>query len=174
MSTLGLDRLRASQLNMLLPVGVIVGAPCIGWLVDRIVKNKFHVFNGLLALLTSMWFLLALGGERMGWQFLTPLLFLMGVFAGGFASTLWAIVRETTQSHIFGLISGLLNPSPFIGVAVLQPITGAVIDRIERVGNLYPPAAFRDAFLLCALIMLGCLLLSVIFRKTLAQSNKER
>jgi sugar phosphate permease len=174
MSTLDLDRLKASQLNMLLPIGMIIGAPFIGWLVDRVFKNKLVVFNSLLATLTSIWFLVALGGETMGWEFLIPLLFFMGIMSGGFASTLWAIARETTQSHIFGLMSGLLNPAPFLGVAILQPVTGAILDRIGRVDGIYPPAAFRDAFLLCALITLGCFILSLIFRNTLARANNGR
>jgi len=165
MSTLKLDRLHASQLNMLVPLGFIIGAPLIGWLGDRVFHNKIRVFISLLAILTGIWFFLALAGETIGGGFMIPLLLIMGGTAGGFASTLWSLVRETTHPHIFGLTSGLLNFAPFLGVAVLQVVTGAILDRVGPVNDLYPPVAYRDAFLVCALIMAGCLILSGCFRR---------
>jgi hypothetical protein len=117
-----------------------------------------------------MWFTLALGNAHLGPGPVILLLLVMGGTAGGFASTLWAIVRETTNPRILGVTSGLLNPAPFFGVAVLQVATGAVLDRIGRVDGVYPPAAYKDAFLLCALIMAFCLVLVCCFRKTLGKA----
>ena len=167
MSTLKLDRLYASQLNMLLPIGFILGAPFIGLLSDRVFHNKVRVFISLLAILTCMWFFLALGGQTIESSLMIPLLLIMGGAAGGFASTLWSLIRETTHPHILGLTSGLLNPAPFLGVATLQVVTGAILDRVGRGNDLYPPVAYREAFLVCALIMAVCLILSGCFRKIL-------
>jgi MFS family permease len=84
----------------------------------------------------------------------------MGIITGGFISTLWGFVRDTTSAEIFGLTSGMLNPAPFFGVAVFQVLTGAVLDKAGRVGELYPLPAFKSAFMICFISTLFCLVLT--------------
>ena len=88
----------------------------------------------------------------------------MGIATGGFISTLWGIVQETTPSEILGLTSGMLNPAPFFGVAAFQVLTGAILDRAGRVGDLYPLLGFRNAFLVCLFGIVICLVLSFLLR----------
>jgi len=40
-----------------------------------------------------------------------------------------------------------------------------------RVEGMYPPAACRDAFVVCLLIVVGCLVLCVILRKQLRKQD---
>ena len=94
------------------------------------------------------------------------MLLVMGIVAGGFISILWGIVRETTPVEIMGLTTGMLNPAPFFGVAVLQVLTGAILDRAGRVGDLYPLSGFKNAFVACLLVIVICLLFSFYFRRS--------
>jgi MFS family permease len=168
MTVLGIERIFASKLNMLIPVGVIIGAPFFGWLTDRFSLSKRNTLIAILTLYTLAWIGMIFFYSRLGIAGLSLVLLVMGITTGGFISTLWGIVQEITPEEILGLTSGLLNPAPFFGVAVYQVVTGAVLDRAGRVGDLYSLSGFRNAFLLCLFGMVICLLLSFSLRKSKA------
>ena len=88
----------------------------------------------------------------------------MGFVAGGFISVFWGVIRETTQEKTLGMVSGLLNPAPFLGVAVFQVVTGAILNRTERMNGLYPMSGFTDAFSVCVVLIAVCLGLSFFLR----------
>jgi len=90
---------------------------------------------------------------------------IMGFVGGGFISTLWGIVRDTTPPELMGLTSGLLNSAPFIGVAVFQVATGAILDHSGTTNGLYPAIGFQNAFLACLAGSILCLVLSFAIRK---------
>jgi MFS family permease len=98
--------------------------------------------------------------SQLGVAGLSLTLLVMGITTGGFISTLWGIVQDVMPSEILGLISGMLNPAPFFGVAAFQVLTGAALDRTSRIGDLYPLSGFRNAFLICLFAIIICLVLS--------------
>jgi sugar phosphate permease len=165
MTALGIEHILASKLNMLIPVGVIIGAPSFGWLPNRFSLNKGNTLIAILAVYTLTWVGIIFFFRPLGIVGLTLMLLVMGVVAGGFISVLWGIVRETTPVEIMGLTSGMLNPAPFFGVAVLQVLTGAILDRAGRIGDLYPLSGYTNAFLACLFVIVICLLLSFYFRR---------
>ena len=164
MSVLQADRLQASQLNMILPVGFIVGAPLFGWIADRLHTKKRQLFIGLLAAIAVFWLILSLRTQTLSVKELVVLFFLMGAMTGGWLSVLWALVRESTSADTMGFISGVMNPAPFFGIAVFQVLTGAVLDHVGRISGAYPPQAFQMAFWVCTLAAVGCLALSFILK----------
>ena len=166
MTVLGIERIFASKLNMLIPVGVIIGAPFFGWLTDRFSLNKGNALIVILTVYTLTWVGIIFFFNQLGTVGLSMMLLVMGIATGGFISTLWGIVQETTPSEILGLISGMLNPAPFLGVAVFQVLTGAILDRTSRVGDLYPLSGFRNAFLICLFGIVICLVLSFYLPKS--------
>ncbi|UCG12355.1 MAG: MFS transporter [Deltaproteobacteria bacterium] len=165
MTVLGIERVFASKLNMLIPVGVIIGAPFFGWLTDRFSLNKGNTLIAILAVYTLTWVGIVFFCAQMRTTGLSLILLVMGIATGGFISTLWGIVQETTAAEILGLTSGMLNPAPFLGVAVFQVLTGAILDRAGRVGDLYPLSGFRNAFLVCLFGIVICLVLSFYLRR---------
>jgi sugar phosphate permease len=171
MTVLNLDRLHASELNMLVPFGFILGAPLTGWLTDKVFRNKVHVLICILAIMTGTWVGLTFGAHALGTGGMIPLLLIMGGTTGGLGTVLWAVVHATTSGSILGITTGLLNPSPFLGVACLQIWTGAILDHVGRVDGIYPPAAYRNAFLLCLMITASCLILCAGLRQRLPTSD---
>jgi len=165
MTALGIEHILASKLNMLIPVGVIIGAPAFGWLPNRFSLNKGNTLIAILTVYTLTWVGIIFFFRPLGIAGLSLLLLVMGVVAGGFISVLWGIVRETTPVEIMGLTSGMLNPAPFFGVAVLQVLTGAILDRSGRINDLYPLSGYTNAFLACLFVIVICLLLSFYFRR---------
>jgi len=164
MAALGVERIFASKLNMLIPVGVIIGAPFFGWLTDRFSLDKKKIFTVILTLYTLTWVGVTLFSSQLWTVGLSLVMLLMGIFAGGFISTLWGIVREILPVEILGLTSGILNLSPFLGVGAFQVLTGAILDRAGREGNLYPLSGFKNAFLICLSGIVVCLVLSFFLK----------
>ena len=164
MTVLGIERIFASKLNMLIPVGVIIGAPFFGWLTDRFSLGKGETLIAMLTIYTLTWVAIIFLFSQLGTAGFSLVLLVMGVATGGFISILWGIVQETTPAEILGLTSGLLNPAPFFGVALFQVLTGAVLDRAGRVGDHYSLSGFRNAFILCLFGIVICLLLSFRLR----------
>ena len=170
MTALNLDRLHAAWLNMLGPIGFIVGAPLTGWLSDKVFHNKAHILIYILAMMAGIWMGLTFGAHALGSGGIIPLLLFMGGATGGLGTIIWALVRETTPDPILGLTTGLLNPSPFLGAAFLQVWTGAILDRVGRVDGIYPPLAYRNAFMVCLMITTGCLILCTTLWRRLSTS----
>jgi sugar phosphate permease len=164
MTVLGVDRIFASKLNMLIPVGVIIGAPFFGWLTDRFELSKKNTLIVILAAYTLTWVAMIFFFNILETAGLSLILLVMGTATGGFISTLWGVVQETAPSEILGLVSGMLNPAPFLGVAAFQVLTGAILDRVGRVGDLYSLSGFRNAFLACLIAIVVCLVLSFCLR----------
>ncbi|MFO7987089.1 MAG: MFS transporter [Desulfatiglandaceae bacterium] len=163
-----MDQLRASGFNMLVPIGFMVGAPVLGHLTDRLFREKVTMLMTTLGLESVIWAFLTFGWHIAGRSVTGIMLFFMGALAGGFATSLWSLVNQTTSKAILGSVSGLLNTAPFLGVAAMQVITGYLLDRTGQVHGSYPPEAFKAAFLACLLVMVGCLALCTGFRKALS------
>ena len=165
MTVLDIERVLASKLNMLIPVGVIIGSPLFGWLPNRFSLDKCNTLISILGMYNLTWISIVFFSNYLGIVGFSLVLLIMGIVAGGFISILWGIVRENTPSHILGLTSGVLNPAPFFGVAVFQVLTGAILDHSDRLGEMYSMAGFKNAFLLCLMSSMVCLGLSVLIRK---------
>ena len=157
MSSLGIARIYASKLNMLIPIGFIIGSPLIGWLSERLLWPKITTLRVIIGIYIISWIGITFCYSWLGAVGLSVMLIGMGLVAGGFISVFWGVIRETTPEKTLGMVSGLLNPAPFLGVAIFQVITGAILNRAERVDGLYPLSGFTDAFSVCVMAIAVCL-----------------
>jgi sugar phosphate permease len=164
MAVLDIERILASKLNMLIPIGVIIGAPFFGWLPNRFPLNKANLLRAITAAYALDWLAILAGFDRLGVPGYALVFFTMGLVIGGFISTIWSIIRETTPTRRLGLTSGILNPAPFLGVAAFQVLTGNIIDRAARVGDPYTLPGFKSAFGACLAGVLVCLALSFLIK----------
>ena len=165
MAALDIERVVASELNMLIPIGVIIGSPLFGWVPYRYSLDKRKTLTVILGVYNLTWIGLVFFSNYLGVVGLALVLLIMGIVAGGFISILWGIVREVTPSKTLGLTSGVLNPAPFFGVAVFQILTGAILDHSVPVDDVYSMAGFKNAFLLCLLSSIVCMGFSLLIRK---------
>lgn len=164
MAVLDIERMLASKLNMLIPIGVIIGAPFFGWLPDRFALNKNRVLSAITALYSLCWLALLPVFDWLELCGFAVILLLIGLMIGGFISTIWGIIRESTPTQRLGLTSGLLNPAPFLGVAAFQVVTGSIIDRAGQAGERVPLSGFTTSFGVCLAASLACLVLSFFIR----------
>jgi sugar phosphate permease len=168
MSVFNLDRDYASMINVAIPIGYMLGAPFFGRLGDRVFGDRVNLLTFLFALLTLAWFALTFLPRMLGLGSVTALYAIVGLLAGGLGTTLWAIAQAKTALPVIGLMSGLMNPFPLLGMAVMQGVTGAIVNRAGKVGEVYAPEGYRNAFFLILLIAAACLVLCVAFRNRLS------
>lgn len=168
MSLFHIDRDYASMINVALPIGNILGAPFFGRLGDRVFGDRVHLLIFLIALLACTWLALTFLSCQLGIRGVMILYAVLGSLSGGLGTTLWATVQAKTPSTIMGLMSGLMNPFPLLGIAVMQGVTGKIIDHAGKVGNVYASKGYRNGFFIILLVVVFCLILSVIFRDRLS------
>jgi sugar phosphate permease len=168
MSLFHLDRGDASVINMALPIGYMLGAPFFGRLGDRVFDDRAHLLILLFTLLTCAWCFLTFFAQPLGVNGVMVLYAVVGGLAGGIGTTLWATAQAKTSPAVMGLMSGLMNPFPLLGMAVMQGVTGAIVNRAGKVGEVYAPEGYKNAFFVLLLIVAACFVLCVVFRKRLS------
>jgi len=168
MSLFNLERDYASMINMALPIGYMLGAPFFGRVGDRVFGDRVHLLIFLFAVLTCAWFVLTFLAHSLGVTGVMVLYAVVGGLAGGLGTTLWATAQAKTPPAIMGLMSGLMNPFPLLGMAVMQGVTGAIVDRAGKVDDVYSPEGYRNAFFILFLIAASCFVLCVAFRNRLS------
>ncbi|RJR26777.1 MAG: MFS transporter [Desulfobacteraceae bacterium] len=163
-TVLHMDRMTASGLNMIVPIGFLVGAPVSGFLADRLFRNKANLLILHISMLLCTWIFITFIPTFCGIPAMGTVFFVMGGVTGGIASTLWGAVRENTPAAVLGTTTGLLNIFPLLGMAVMQGVTGALLDRSAELQGGYSAAGFQNAFAVCLGATGLCLFLSLWLR----------
>ena len=120
-----------------------------------------------IAVQTFNWFCITFMGRSLSYFSLGLIFFLMGTMMAGTLSFYWAIVREVSPSEKLGTIMGFMNPAPFLGVALFQPLTGFLMDRVGRIGGSFPFEAYQSAFALCLGAVSAALIISLVANRRL-------
>ena len=158
----GLSRVDAATLASMLAIGMGAGAPLVGWLSDRWLGLRRLPMVACSAIYALCWVPLALPGLRVPVPLLAPFFLLMGFASAGLV-LLWSCVREVNDPARVGIAVGFCNLPIFLGIALLQWLTGAILDAkwdgLQVAGaRVYPPAAWEAAFGVC----LGLALAAVV------------
>ena len=163
---LGYSKLEASNLIMVIAFGVITGGPILGYLTDKtFAQKKRQLLSVCLAVQVMNWGFIALLSPRFGSWALGLVFFLMGMMLAGTLAGSWAIVREESPPERMGTAMGLLNPAPFLGVAIFQPLTGYLMDRVGKAGAGFPFEAYQHAFILCLGSVFVAMMISLFLLK---------
>jgi sugar phosphate permease len=85
----------------------------------------------------------------------------------GLMSSMYFYIYALEQPLV-GYLTDRWGPVRVVGVwslvAVFQVVTGAILNRTERVDGLYPLSGFTDAFFVCVIIIAVCLGMSFYLR----------
>ena len=167
----GLGRVEASTYASLLAIGIVVGAPLVGWLSDRWLGLRRPPFIAFTAVYAACWALLALPGEmRLPLGALAPVLLLMGFASSGLV-LVFVCVREVNHPARVGITIGFCNLPIFLMFALVQWLTGVMLDArweglIAGGTRIYPAAAWEAAFALCLALALAALVLTFFVAET--------
>jgi sugar phosphate permease len=158
----GLRRVEAANLVALVAAGLCLGSPLAGWLSDRWLGLRRPPILVFGLLFSACWVPLLLPAAlQPPVGVLAPFLFFMGL-TGSALILVWACVREVNDPERVGLALGFVNMPIFLGFALFQWLTGAVLDA-HWTGLLvdgargYPAEGYRAVFALCFAVSVAAL-----------------
>ena len=175
----GLGRVVAANTTAWLAAGIVVGAPLVGWLSDRrlaLRKLPLGVCTGLYA---ACWLVLVAPSDlRAPVTLLGPLFLFMGLTASGLI-LVWSCVREVNNPAHVGIVIGICNAPIFLALALLQSLTGAILDAkwagLAAGGvRIYPEAGYRAAFVVCLAVAAGSLVSTLFVTETRCRNIWKR
>jgi len=173
----GLSTPRAAGYATATGIALVISAPVTGYLSDAVLHRRKAPYAILSAALFLMWgvFVVTLGAVSLAGVY--ALLFAIGVCAGSFVLT-WPIGREVNPPHLAGVAVAVVNFGGFLGAAVTQGPLGAVLDArwtgtMIAGARVYPVSAYQAAFGICAVFLLGSMLLSLLVQETRGENVYE-
>ncbi|MGH7413636.1 MAG: MFS transporter [Candidatus Rokuibacteriota bacterium] len=165
----GLPRVQAANLVGLAAVGLLVGAPLIGWLSDRLGRRRLPLVavSGLNVL---TWAALVAPPLPIAAGFLPLICFLVGL-GSSVVVLVFAAIREVNDPRYVGVALGFHNLPTFLSFGLVQWVTGLVLDRywdgtLVAGARVYGADAYRAAFALCLLLAAGAFLSACLAPET--------
>lgn len=169
----GLRVEEASTFMALTYLGYMLAAPAAGWVSDKTGSRKVPALI-LVCFCVLFWLILAAwpGGLVPLW-----LLYLLSVLLGiGASCTIlsFPMAREASPPGYTGSVTAAVNLGVFLGLAILQPLFGYVLDlgwdgtTVEG-ARIYPLQAYRQGFIVSLLFAAAALVALLFYRE-----NKEK
>ena len=154
----GLTTTKAALYASLPSMALLASAPFTGYLSDRVLRRRKLPYTVLASGQFLVWlaFVLTLGTLPLPGVCL--LFLLLGVMGGAFVLT-WPLGAEVNPPGLAGIAVAVTNLGGFVGAALTQGPIGAVLDAgwtgaMAEGARVYPVAAYRGGFALCALFVL--------------------
>ncbi len=164
----GLSTAEAASLTSLLMIAWAAASPVFGWLSDRMGRRKSLMIAGQ-ALAGVGWAFILFAPGLPVWL-LTLLMTATGICSASFI-VCWSLAKESVPAERAGTISGVINMGIMLGVTVLQPAVGWMLDRrwegaVREGVRVYSLAAYQAGFLLMMGWILAALVLLFFARET--------
>ncbi len=166
----GLPRVQASNLIALAALGLLVGAPLVGWLSDRVLERRRLPLVALSGLNALTWLPLVVPAAPIAPALLAPVCFLIGL-GSSVVVLVFACIREVNDPRHVGVALGFHNLPTFLSFGVTQWLTGLVLDRLwdgtlVAGARVYSVDAYRAAFALCLALAIGAFLSACLVTET--------
>ncbi len=175
MHVYGMDRLEAANYLLVASVGLLISAPFIGHVSDRVLRSRKLPIVAMALLTCAVWLALALwnGGRPPVWA-LYPLFGVLG-FSGGTVTLILTSVKEANPPDLAGLAMGTAN-SGFLCAALLQPGIGYLLDgywqgEMLAGARVYPVAGYQIVLAILAGFALLGLLGSWLMKETYSRNS---
>ena len=164
----GLSTTEAAALTSLFMMAWAVASPVFGWLSDRMGRRKPLMIAGHVLAGVGWAFILFAPGLPV-WL-LTLLTAATGICSASFIIC-WSLAKESVPARRAGTISGVVNMGVMLGVTVLQPAVGWVLDRrwegaVREGVRIYSLSAYQAGFWLMMGWILAALVLLFFARET--------
>jgi sugar phosphate permease len=166
MHVYGMTRTQAGAVLSAMAIGMIVGAPVMSWLSNRVFHSRKKVL--ILSQLGGMFVFAPLA--FLTGNFSEAALYIWCFFYSFFMSSLvvvgYSAIKDSFPIQISGTATGTLNIFPFAGAALGQPLIGWYLDSAGAVGGIYPVEAYSAAFKICLLSLFLALIASALVKET--------
>ena len=136
------------KILMLFPVGFLLGGPILGFLSDRVFKNRKPVALLAMGVYTIFFFPLTGFFPTSSLIMIAGIFFFIG-FLTSCGNVMYAHIKELLPSSISGTAMSAINFFTMAGAGVFQHVMGIAIDKFSLHQMQLPPEAFSFAFGLC-------------------------
>jgi MFS family permease len=174
----GISVEEASGFMIFAYLGYMIGAPAAGAISDLTGSRRLPALV-LVSCSVIFWLMLAAWPDG-----ILPLWLIYGLSAlvgfGGAATVLsFPMAREVSISGHTGLVTATVNLGVFLGMAILQPLFGYVLDKswtglIVDGARIYSVEAYRQGFLVALIFSLVSLTAAFIYRDTSLKENVNK
>lgn len=174
----GITTTLAAAYASLPSVALLASAPLTGYLSDRVLRRRKAPYVIMAAAQLLVWLVLVGSAGTLPLAGVCLLFFLLGVVSGGFVLT-WPLGREVNPPVLAGIAVAVANLGGFVGAALTQGPVGAVLDArwagvMADGARVYPVAAYRGAFAICALFVLVAAAISLFLVETRGENVYHR
>lgn len=161
----------AYSVSAMMWLGLALGAPCFGWLSDRVKKRKWPMAMGCFLQLIAILFIIFDSG--MDQSTATVTFFLWGFFAGG-SMLNFPIGAELVRPSLIGTSAAVVNAVQFIVGGLIMAIPGRVLSGTGLIAHFAeiemseaPTVSdYQWALLVIPLVLLMALLLFMFLKET--------
>jgi len=166
----GLPTTGAAFYATAISLALLVSGPLTGFLSDHVLKRRKLPYAVLTGCFLLLWILFVATLGALTLRGVYALFFAMGLVGGAFVLT-WPIGREVNPPNLAGIAVAVVNLGGFLGAALTQWPLGAVLDshwagQTLDGARVYPLAAYRVVFMLCAVAVLAALGFALLLRET--------
>ncbi len=163
----GMSREETGRILTMLAFGLLVGAPAVSWLSDRVFRRRKPVLMICAAGMIVLTGLLAFQTEGIPRWGLYGVFFFM-TFCGNAAGVIaFTMNKELFPIDIAGTATGLVNLFPFVGGAIFQPALGYLLEHWRGPGEGFSAAGYQAAFLALFVSAILAFLSALLTRETL-------
>jgi len=159
----------ASFFMIIAYLGYMLGAPAGGYISDRMGSRKKPALI-LVGCTVVFWAALAAWPGGLLPSGLLYLLCLLIGFGGAATVLSFPMAREVSIPGHTGLVTATVNLGVFLGMAVLQPLFGYILDQgwqgvVVEGARIYPLAAYRIGFVIVLLLAISSFVATLFYRE---------
>jgi sugar phosphate permease len=167
MHVYGYSKAEAGAILNMLAVGLVAGAPFVGWLSDKVFKHRKPVLLLCSAIVPVLTGLLAFHTDGIPKWGLYALIFALTVFGNAIGVIVFTMNKELFPIGIAGTATGLVNLFCFAGGALYQPFLGYILEHHHKLGETFSIAGYQAAFLALFLTSLVAFASTLFSRETM-------
>jgi sugar phosphate permease len=166
MHVYGMSKTQAGGVLSAMAIGLIVGAPVMSWLSDRVFRSRKKVLMINQFLAFCLFILLAFFTGNFNKTLLYIWCFFYSFTVSGSVVVGYASIKESFPMEISGTATGMLNIFPFAGAALGQPLMGWYLDNLGSTGGHYSVDAYSAAFKFGLIFIFGAVVSSLLVKET--------
>jgi sugar phosphate permease len=171
MHVYGMSKTQAGGVLSAMAIGLIIGAPVMSWLSDRVLhsRKKVLMINQFSAL--CLFILLAFFTGNFTKTLLYIWCFSYSFMISGSVVVGYASIKESFPMEISGTATGLINIFPFAGAALGQPLMGWYLDYFGSTGGHYSIEAYSATFKFGLIFIFGAVVSSSLVKETFPKES---
>jgi len=161
----GLSKPAAGTALSMVAFSMILGAPFLGLLSDRVFASRKKVLMGGAATLCLCWAALLAFHAALPYGALCVVFFFMGMTSSAIGPIGVTAAKELFQNEMAGMAIGTMNVFPFLSGVFFQPVVGMILDWSGAVAP-YSPAAYIPVLWVFFAASIGAFLSSLLVKET--------